>query len=103
MKLVALADVIKKMNEIDGKGNPVPFNIEVCTLNRFTTKGGERLKMDNVILYKQKHVKKPSGDKTKMPNHYDNGTRNLMLLDSGEIRKIHIRLIEKFNGKAVFY
>jgi hypothetical protein len=103
MQLIALADVMKLMRKVDGKGIPVPFSLEVCTYNRFTREGGERLKMDNVILYQQKHVKKPVTDRTKFPNHHDNGTRNVMFVSSGQIRKIHVRLIEKFNGKAVFH
>lgn len=35
------------------------------------------------------------------PNHYDNSTRNIVILPNGEIRKLHIRLIHQFNGKIV--
>jgi len=34
------------------------------------------------------------------PKHYENSTRNL-ILRNGEIRKLHIRLIRRFNGKTV--
>ncbi|MGN6293763.1 MAG: hypothetical protein ACTHMV_13550 [Chitinophagaceae bacterium] len=37
----------------------------------------------------------------KDPRHYENSTRNIMILHNREIRKIHIRLIRKFNGKTV--
>lgn len=36
----------------------------------------------------------------KDPQHYQNSTRNLKL-KNGEIRKIHLRLIRKFNTKTV--
>jgi hypothetical protein len=36
------------------------------------------------------------------PNHYLHSTRNVKL-QNGEIRKIHIRLIVKFNGVHVIY
>jgi len=103
MELIALSDVLQQMNKVDPKGMPIPFDLEVCTYNRFQKKGGERLSLKQVIIHKQKHVKKPVKDKTKIPNHYENSTRNVMIVSSGEIRKIHIRLIERFNGKAVFY
>lgn len=44
----------------------------------------------------QKEIKKPA----KNPRHYENSTRNIVFA-GGEIRKIHIRLIRKFNGKTV--
>lgn len=35
------------------------------------------------------------------PNHYKNSTRNVVVMPSGEIRTVHIRLIRKFNHKTV--
>ena len=32
----------------------------------------------------------------KNPNHFENSTRNVVVLPSGDIRKVHIRLIRKF-------
>jgi len=103
MELIPLSEVLKQMERTDAKGKPVPFDIAVCTYDRFRKKGGERLELKQVVVYRQKHVKKTPSDKTKIPNHYENGTRNLLILSSGQIRKIHIRLIEKFNGKIVYY
>jgi hypothetical protein len=37
----------------------------------------------------------------KNPQHFKNSTRNVVVLPGGEIRKLHIRLIRKFNGKTV--
>lgn len=37
----------------------------------------------------------------KNPQHFKNSTRNVVVMPSGEIRKLHIRLIRKFNGKTV--
>ncbi len=36
----------------------------------------------------------------KNPHHYENSTRNIAL-PNGEIRKVSIRLIRRFNGKIV--
>jgi len=104
MELIALADALKEMDKKDTKGKPIPFSVSFCTYNRFTKEGGARISIDKAILYNKKHVKKETvTTKSKIPNHFDNGTRNILIMPSGEIRKMHIRLIEKFNGKIVFY
>jgi hypothetical protein len=36
-----------------------------------------------------------------MPAHYRNGTRNLVVGNSTQVRKIHIWLILSFNGQKV--
>lgn len=38
---------------------------------------------------------------SKNPNHYENSTRNIYLLRERLTKKVHIRLITKFNGKRV--
>jgi hypothetical protein len=35
------------------------------------------------------------------PNHFANATRNLLVLPSKQLRKVHIWLITEFNGKKV--
>jgi len=37
----------------------------------------------------------------KQPNHWENATRNIVI--GSQIRKVHIRLITKFNGKPVIW
>ena len=37
----------------------------------------------------------------KNPSHYKNSTRNIYLPETRQMRKVHIRLITKFNGKQV--
>ncbi len=82
------------------------FSCEVCTYNRATGKGGERLKIHKAMLFEKRHLAKgePSEiDRRKRnPHHEFNQTRNIMLLPSREIRTIHIRLIERFNNKIVY-
>jgi len=34
------------------------------------------------------------------PRHYENSTRNVVL-QNGELRKFHIRLLRRFNGKVI--
>jgi hypothetical protein len=42
----------------------------------------------------------PRSELMRDPNHYDNSTRNI-LQKNGEIRKVHIRLLRRFNGKTI--
>ena len=37
----------------------------------------------------------------KHPNHFAHFTRNIVVLPNGEIVKIRLRLVRKFNGKTV--
>lgn len=37
----------------------------------------------------------------KFPNHFDNSTRNIRIMGTRDIRKVHLRLITRFNGKRV--
>lgn len=51
---------------------------------------------------KQQQRMQPSSNLLKKdPQHFANSTRNIQLLNNSDIRKIHIRLIRKFNHKTV--
>ena len=97
MKLMRSRNRLGQLNE---------FSIEFCTWNRATGKGGERIIVDRAILYMRGEgsSKKKSDPKPiiRNPQHELNGTRNILILPSREIRTIHIRLIERFNNKIVF-
>jgi len=103
MELIRRKKALQEMRTRDTKGAYVPFSLVVCKLNFATDEGGDRLNIKKAVMYDQKHVRKPSASERKrMPNHEENGTRNILLIPSGEIRSIHIRLIEKYNNKIVF-
>ncbi|MDA3819094.1 MAG: hypothetical protein PF590_01265 [Candidatus Delongbacteria bacterium] len=97
---------MKLMRSRNKRGLLNEFSLEFCTYNRASGKGGERITVNRAILYEKGKAKKkalPVSDaKTKNPNHELNGTRNILLLPSREIRSIHVRLIERFNNKIVF-
>ena len=86
-------------------GEPFSLTAICCDARRGT--GGELLVVEKA--YKS-GWKSPSERKQgtpleavklrKLPHHYENSTRNI-LLPSGEVRKIHIRLIRKFNNLIV--
>jgi len=103
MQIISRKKTLQQMRRRDTKGKYIPFSLVVCKLNYATHTGGGRLHVEKAVMYDQKHVKKPvMKDRTRIPNHEDNGTRNIKLIPSGVIRTVHIRLIEKFNDKIVF-
>lgn len=90
---------------------PKPFSISFWTCDVKRKKGGEIIKLENVILsFNENKVEKlgfeqpqsPVTQFSKKANHYEHATRNL-LLQNGHRKKFHIRLLREFNGKKVFY
>lgn len=102
---ITLKEVLNWMDE--GK----PFSLTAITCDDKKQSGGEELivaqawKHDH-LTYSQRKELRRSQPKTiaqqwmKNPNHYTNSTRNIRF-ENGEIRKVHIRLIRKFNDKTV--
>jgi hypothetical protein len=68
---------------------------EACRIHNHQTHA-ERLAERRAVKYASVEAR---GHKN--PQHFKNSTRNLVVMPSGEIRKLHIRLIRKFNGKTV--
>lgn len=89
------------MRQRNTRGKLVPFSCVVCKLNFTTGEGGDRLVAKKAVIYYQKR-KARKAIKHRIPNHEENGTINIMFLPSEEIRTIHVRLIEKFNGMTVY-
>lgn len=85
-----------------------PFSLAFVTSDDKRKTGGEWLEVKNACKYQpftraeQERLDKAQPKKTlfKNPNHYENSTRNIELKNN-EIRKVHIRLIRRFNGKIV--
>jgi len=110
MILISRKEVLRAMRAVDRFSNPVPFSLEVCTLNKSTDTGGDRLIINKAILYNKKSkspgkasLSQISASKSaKIPNHDLHQTLNVLILPSNQIRTIHIRLIERFNNKTVY-
>lgn len=106
--IIQLSEALRKMERVDHKGNPTIFSVTVVTADVLKKTGGEIRTYTNCILAKYaKHVPRalrgaPTGD-AKNPDHWKNSTRNILLLDTNEIRKIHIRLIIAFDNQTVIY
>lgn len=113
MKTISLKEVLTEINKKDSNKNPVPFSCAVYTLNRNSKKGGQLIQYENAKLLvgtkktnlseKAMTVVASTLPKEKRnPNHFKNATRNIEL-SNGEIKKIHIRFIDTFNGKKMVY
>ena len=105
--MISLSQVLKEIETFDTiTKEPKTFSCTVitCDLNRDV--GGEKLTLHNVRLHKlTKKAKETKAKKTEesisiLPNEKKNDSRNL-LLPNGQVRKIHIHLITKFNGQEV--
>lgn len=107
-----LRQVLEEIKKTDAKGDAISFDIEFRTYNRNNKMGGvlkryEKAKLligkklkgkpfvDSEYFYRQQRVRKN-------PNHFDNRTRNIELT-GGQIKKINILFITKFNNHEVIY
>lgn len=69
-------------------------------------RGGEYIAFDECHVHNHKTQAERKQERNDVrfnrnPQHFANSTRNVVVMPSGEIRKLHIRLIRKFNGKTV--
>lgn len=108
---IRLKEVIEIMDRVDSDDKPVLFDIKFVTIDNKRDTGGQIIEVNKArkcigkrngkVVFDSR--KPASADKVKKdPHHWENATRNI-LLQNGQIRKIHIRLIIEFNGKKVCY
>jgi hypothetical protein len=85
------------------------FSISFITFDKRKDEGGELIEVASAHKHnwvspeefkKQQQIQPASRMAKKNPRHYQNSTRNIILPGS-EVRKVHIRLIRKFNGMVV--
>lgn len=100
MDTITLKEVIERMD----KGEI--FSIAFISFNKRENTGGEWIAFEQA--YKSKFQTATSHTNTtsqttirKDPKHFDNSTRNLVVLPEGNIVKVHLRLIRRFNSKVV--
>lgn len=95
-----------EMKRYDNDGNIIPFQI------RFVSQSGNVIECKKAIFSKssptlnsfvflEKGGQGIANKSIKAPNHSKNRTRNILFLESGEIRKLKIYLITQFNGQPV--
>lgn len=87
-----------------------PFSIAFITASKKSGTGGEWIEiaeatksgwMTPADRKLQEKLQAPSEGLRKDPKHYENSTRNIRIVANNDIRKVHIRLIRRFNGKTV--
>jgi len=99
-KTVTLAQVMTEIKT--GR----PFDISFVTADRNKGKGGEirnyaQCSATRIPGAKSGDVPREPEKGKKAPNHFENDTINIQISGSREIRKIHPRLIIRFNGNKV--
>lgn len=86
------------------------FSIAFITCNQHKQTGGELVRVEKACKHnwlspedrkKQQLLQPAAAILKKAPRHYENSTRNIRLTSNGDIRKVHIRLIRKFNGAKI--
>jgi hypothetical protein len=86
------------------------FSMSFITCDHTKGTGGEMITVARARKHdwlspadrKKQAALQPQGKMIKKdPRHFDNSTRNIMLLNNSDIRKVHIRLIRKFNDRIV--
>lgn len=112
VKHIFLRQVLEQMKKTNEKGEAIPFDIELRTFNRNNKMGGVLKKYEGAKLLIGKKLKgKPFIDAEyfyreqrvrKNPNHFENRTRNIELA-GGQIKKLNILFITKFNNHEVIY
>lgn len=112
-KTIFLKEVLEQMELKTAAGFAISFDIEVREFSAQSETGG-KYKVYNdarLLISKPRTFKGKKNSlqklffedkKVKNPSHFSNHTRNIELAN-GEIKKINIRFIIKFNGKKVIY
>jgi hypothetical protein len=121
MATIFLSEVRTQIENFDKRGNPIPFSISVVTYDRKKKTGGDIITFDCAIKFTNldRHspflgLNNPLREATpRNPNHFKNQTVNLAILAkdeksgktyfTGNIAKIHTRLILEFNGREVIW
>jgi hypothetical protein len=106
--MIFLKAVLEEMEETDKAGQLKPFSIEFVKADRNKKTGGDIVSIEKAVILKRMNYSSTTSTavqqsgKNKKSNHWENSTRNI-LLPNGQKRKLHIRLITKFNGQPVIY
>src|SRR4051794_33614915 len=98
-------DTITLKEVLDQMDSGARFSIAFVTADTHKNKGGEWIEIaecwkgfERTAQQKKSSAKtQPKTVITKNPKHFENSTRNVCL-PNGEIRKVHIRLLRRFNN-----
>lgn len=115
--MIQFRDMMRQLREPsrDRSGHPVPVHVEVVTCDLAKNTGGQLLELDGVVLARHARRAGLDGDEPAAgtrrlakrrlgkANEYAGGTLNLFLVASRQVRKVHARLITRFNHETVVY
>lgn len=105
MAIIRLRDALREMDT----GRVFSIRFYTGDVSRHT--GGKRIDIERATLNDLTDTPHTGGESqpksayasVKAPRHTKNRTRNIRILPSGEVRKLHISLITQFNGQMVVY
>ena len=94
----------------DGQGRPVPAHIEFVTCDETKGTGGELVSLDGVVLASLvpksgagRQAPASPAKPTRPAGKFHNGTRNFLIVASGLVRKVHVRLLTQVNHETIVY
>ena len=111
---IRLSEVLDLMDQIGDDYKPIPFHILFVKADRIRGTGGEIIEISaarkvvnkdrqgNPVFDLRPKSQHSDSSLKRDPRHWVNATRNI-LLENGEIRKVHIRLIIEFNHSKVCF
>ena len=108
MNTIPLKEALQQMEMLDDNREPQPFSISYWSCDSTRRTGGQLKSIDKAVL--TRHVKgmprhAKGSSKTKRVNEYKNQQRNILDTERPAGRnmyvKVHIRLIDTFNGMKV--
>jgi hypothetical protein len=103
---IPLKTALKEMERFDADGKAVPFQVRWVSLSGtvIECKKGILAKNSgklNSFVPLEKGGQGIANKSIKAANHSKNRTRNILFLDSNQIRKLKIHLITQFNNQTV--
>ena len=107
--MIRRKDAMRIMRTTDERNRPVPFDIIYISANKLKKQGGRIVTLQNVVLTEmEKNLPRnirtndtPLNKNRKNPRHDLHGTKNLLVKETGEIKKFHVILMTIFNGLEV--
>lgn len=94
--IIQFQHALEAMKQKDRWGNQVPFDLEVVTADQSKKTGGEIKELKSFVW-----VWPRSKGRAVETDHFLHGTVDVMPAGGGQITRIHLWLIRKFNGKTV--
>lgn len=99
--VITTRDMLAEMRKTDRNGNPIPFDVTFVTCDRQRNTGGKVKSLTGAYMNRTELDRtERERKKTGVQYHYRNATRNLKTAN-GDLTKVHIYLITRFNGMIV--